>query len=148
MLPPRHREQSHNAARSLPPVCRFSTSASSKAEETQAREERVTFPSAAAGGLILGPLQRSEHAQRHERIKKIVRARVFDNFYQDGVSRTGRKTLARAMKGDFIGDYYMDKVTDPLMTNPDGREAAAIRAERNARGFKRRRPEKKVKKGK
>lgn len=148
MLQPCHMEHMHSAGASFQSVCSFHTSASGNADDTQAREQRVTFPPAAAGGVILGPLQPSEDAQSHERIKKIIRARVFDNFYQDGVGRTGRKTLARALKGDFIGDYYMDKITDPLMTNPDGREAAAIRAERNARGFKRRRPEKKVKKGK
>lgn len=125
----------------------FSTSSSGHAEDPPTANKEVSFPSAEAGGVILGPLQPSEDAKNHERVKKIVRARIFDEFYQEGVVRTGRKTLGKALKGDFIADYYMDKVTDPLMTNPDGREEAAARAERNARGFKRRRPQKKVKKG-
>lgn len=108
----------------------------------------MTFPPPSAGGVILGPLQSSEDAMNHERMKKMITASIFDQFYQNGALRTGRKALAKSLKGDFIGDYYLDKITDPLMTNPDGREEASIRAERNARGFKRRRPQKKVKKGK
>eukprot|EP00892_Ulva_mutabilis_P002629 jgi/Ulvmu1/12367/UM009_0013.1 len=149
-----HRHSNHSSTFSLQ-QCGFSrvralsTSSASFVEEPPAREKiDVTFPPTSAGGVILGPIQPTEDQQTHERVRKMITARVFDQYYQDGSARTGRKTLAKALKGDYIGDYYLDKITDPLMTNPDGRAAAAVRAERNARGFKRRRPQKQTKKKK
>lgn len=93
---------------------------------------------------MLGPSKRIEAVLEQEEARKMLNSAVFDSVYQRNPHRTGRKQLGRALRGDEVADYYLDKNTDPLMVNIDGGEEAIARQERNERGFKRRRPQKKT----
>lgn len=103
-----------------------------------------SFPSASDGGVIMGRIEQIPAASLQEEARKIISSSVFDQEYQRIPDRTGRKQLGKALKGDYIADYYLDKITDPLNVNMEGAEQAVIRQERNERGFKRRKPQKKT----
>jgi Mitochondrial ribosomal subunit S27 len=60
-------------------------------------------------------------------VRRQIEADVFDMHYAEGHERTGRKQLARAIKGPYVADYYLDKHIDPLMTNPEGQARQAVR---------------------
>lgn len=103
-----------------------------------------SFPSVEEGGIIMGTIHKLPEVMVQEEYRKLGNAAVFDQEYQYEPRRTGRKQLAKMLKGDFVADYYLDKNKDPLMVNVPGAEQAVIRGERNERGFKRRRPQKKT----
>lgn len=92
----------------------------------------------------MGPIKRLDDVVVQEELRKLVSSSVFDHEYQHEPDRTGRKQLGQMLKGDAVLDYYLDKNTDPLMVNIEGSAQAIARQERNERGFKRRRPQKKT----
>jgi hypothetical protein len=122
---------------------RYASSAAGTSGQVAQGTVVPSFPSEADGGIIMGPIESIEAVKVQEEVRKVVSSNIFDHEYQRFPDRTGRKQLARMLKGDMVADYYLDKNTDPLMVNIDGVEKATARRERNERGFKRRRPQKK-----
>jgi Mitochondrial ribosomal subunit S27 len=107
----------------------------------------VTFPPLSAGARVLGALSRPAAATEAAEDLKARRAAVFNSVYQREPLRTGRSALKRLIRGPKVMDYYLDAHDDPLMVNKEGQAKQAERDLRNARGFKRRRPQKKAAKG-
>ena len=94
---------------------------------TDSTQHLVSFPPVAAGAVILGPIRKSAEVRESERTLREIRAAIFDHHLNEENLQTGRKTLAKAIKGPFVSDYYLDKYTDPLATNPEGQRRQQVR---------------------
>jgi hypothetical protein len=122
--------------------CLCAPSAPETTTEEASPLDEVSFPSLDTGAIILGRIQKSEKHKEIELSKLKARAAIFDHHFNPDGQRTGRKTLAKLIKGPMVVDYYMEKYKDPLMVNVEGREADQRRQAANRfKGRKRRRPQ-------
>jgi hypothetical protein len=100
----------------------------------------VTFPKESSGARILGRIQMSQEVKKALEKRRRIAAEVFDEFYFTDNHRRGRKQLTKMIKGPHLMRYYLDKHEDQLMVDFDARAKREKMVERNALGFKRRRP--------